>query len=186
MLRRGAGRTIPLVATPAGKRQAVAHLVAGHGMSERRACRVIGCCRMTMRYEAIRQDDPALRERLKELARVRRRFGYRRLHVFLRREGHEVNHKRLFIKRAEVLHFLGPPGTGKSHLATAIGVAAVKAGRSVYHRRSRAESKLHCIKRPGQCLSARDFDRQFAEFHVRVAVLNGFTARGIPVTEAVG
>jgi DNA replication protein DnaC len=37
-----------------------------------------------------------------------------------------------FIKRAEVLHFLGPPGTGKSHLATAIGVAAVKAGRSVY------------------------------------------------------
>lgn len=37
-----------------------------------------------------------------------------------------------FIKRAEVLHFLGPPGTGKSHLATAPGVAAVKAGRSVY------------------------------------------------------
>jgi len=37
-----------------------------------------------------------------------------------------------FIGRAEVLHFLGPPGTGKSHLATAIGVAAVKAGRSVY------------------------------------------------------
>lgn len=37
-----------------------------------------------------------------------------------------------FIKRAEVLHFFGPPGTGKSHLATALGVAAVKAGRSVY------------------------------------------------------
>lgn len=37
-----------------------------------------------------------------------------------------------FIRRAEVIHFLGPPGTGKSHLATAIGVAAVKAGRSVY------------------------------------------------------
>lgn len=36
-----------------------------------------------------------------------------------------------FIKRAEVVHFLGPPGTGKSHLATALGVAAVKAGRSV-------------------------------------------------------
>lgn len=43
-----------------------------------------------------------------------------------------------FIKRAEVLHFIGPPGTGKSHLATAIGVAAVKAGRSVY-RSSLAE-----------------------------------------------
>jgi DNA replication protein DnaC len=37
-----------------------------------------------------------------------------------------------FIARGEVLHFLGPPGTGKSHLATALGVEAVKAGRSVY------------------------------------------------------
>jgi putative transposase len=41
---------------------------------------------MTMRYEAIRQDDPVLRERLKDLAKARRRFGYRRPHVFLRRE----------------------------------------------------------------------------------------------------
>ena len=46
-----------------------------------------------------------LRERLKELAKVRRSFGYRRLHVFLRREGYEVNHKRLFrIYREERLH----------------------------------------------------------------------------------
>ena len=37
-----------------------------------------------------------------------------------------------FIDRAETVHFLGPPGTGKSHLATALGVAAVKAGKSVY------------------------------------------------------
>src|SRR5262249_46284355 len=37
-----------------------------------------------------------------------------------------------FIDRREVVHFLGPPGTGKSHLATALGVEAVKAGRSVY------------------------------------------------------
>ncbi len=37
-----------------------------------------------------------------------------------------------FVTRAEVVHFLGPPGTGKSHLATALGVAAVKQGRSVY------------------------------------------------------
>ncbi|MEO0829720.1 MAG: IS21-like element helper ATPase IstB [Pseudomonadota bacterium] len=37
-----------------------------------------------------------------------------------------------FIHRAEVVHFLGPPGTGKSHLATALGVAAVKAGMQVY------------------------------------------------------
>ena len=37
-----------------------------------------------------------------------------------------------FIERKEVVHFLGPPGTGKSHLAIALGVEAVKAGKSVY------------------------------------------------------
>ena len=37
-----------------------------------------------------------------------------------------------FVERREVVHFLGPPGTGKSHLAVAIGVEAIKAGRSVY------------------------------------------------------
>ena len=47
---------------------------------------------------------------------------------------------------------------------------------SGYHRRSRAETKMHCVKLLGQRLSAREFDRQVAEFHVRVAVLNGFTA----------
>jgi len=82
--------------TPAAKRQAVALLAAGHEKRDRRACRVIGCCRMTMRYEIVRQDDPVLRERLKELAKARRRFGYRWLHVFLRREGHEVNLLRIY------------------------------------------------------------------------------------------
>jgi hypothetical protein len=57
---------------------------------------------------------------------------------------------------------------------------------SGYHRRSRAETKMHCLKLLGQRLSARDFDRQVAEFQLRVAVLNSFTALGIPVTEAVG
>ena len=65
-------------------------------MSERRACRVIGCQRMTVRYHRRRPDDPRLRERLVALARERRRFGYRRLLIFLRREGFVVNHKRLF------------------------------------------------------------------------------------------
>jgi DNA replication protein DnaC len=37
-----------------------------------------------------------------------------------------------FIERAEVVHLLGPPGTGKSHLATALGVEAVRAGKRVY------------------------------------------------------
>ncbi|MCP3476613.1 IS3 family transposase [Bradyrhizobium sp. CCGUVB1N3] len=84
------------VVTPAGKRKAVAHLVDAHGMSERRACKAIGCCRMTVRYRTTRADDAALRQRMRAIAEVRRRFGYRRLHVLLKREGYLVNHKKLF------------------------------------------------------------------------------------------
>ncbi|MET3338839.1 putative transposase [Bradyrhizobium japonicum] len=65
-------------------------------MSERRACKAIGCCRMTIRYRTTRADDAALRQRMRAIAEVRRRFGYRRLHVLLRREGYLVNHKELF------------------------------------------------------------------------------------------
>jgi Transposase DDE domain len=57
---------------------------------------------------------------------------------------------------------------------------------SGYDRRSRAETKMHCVKPLGQRLSARDFDCQVAEFQVRVAVLNGFTALGTPITEVAG
>ena len=82
--------------TPARKRKAVAHLVEAHGMSERRACKAIGCCRMTMRYQTTRADDAGIRQRMKAIAQERRRFGYRRLHVLLKREGYVINHKRLF------------------------------------------------------------------------------------------
>ena len=82
--------------TPAAKREAVAHLRTAFDMSERRACRTIDCMRMTVRYRSRRPDDTELRQRLRALAHERRRFGYRRLHVLLRREGFTVNHKRLF------------------------------------------------------------------------------------------
>ncbi|SFQ23484.1 Transposase DDE domain-containing protein [Tranquillimonas alkanivorans] len=57
---------------------------------------------------------------------------------------------------------------------------------SGYHRRSRVETKMHCLKLLGQSLMARDFDRQVAELQVRIAVLNGYTALGIPVTGPAG
>ena len=82
--------------TPAAERKAVAHLREAFGMSERRACKTIGCCRMTMRYKTTRADDAGLRQRMKAIAQERRRFGYRRLHVLLKREGHVINHKKLF------------------------------------------------------------------------------------------
>jgi len=45
---------------------------------------------------------------------------------------------------------------------------------------------MHCMKLLGQRLMARDFDRQVAEVQIRIAVMNGYTALGIPLTETVG
>lgn len=81
--------------TPVVKRQAVVHLCRVYEVSQRRACQVIGADRRSMRYRSVRPDDAALRVRLRELAAVRRRFGYRRLLILLRREGTCVNHKKL-------------------------------------------------------------------------------------------
>jgi len=81
--------------TPVARREAVAHLCKIHQVSERRACCVLETDRSSVRYRSSRADDGALRARLKALAAVRRRFGYRRLHVLLKREGTFVNHKRL-------------------------------------------------------------------------------------------
>ncbi len=66
-----------------------------HGISERRACSVIGADRTSMRYRHRRADDAATRIRLKELAAERRRFGWRRLKLLLEREGTRMNHKKL-------------------------------------------------------------------------------------------
>jgi putative transposase len=63
-------------------------------MSERRACRVIDADRKSVRYRSVRDDDAALRGKLRELANQRRRFGYRRLHILLRREGVMINRKK--------------------------------------------------------------------------------------------
>src|SRR5690606_21825169 len=87
------GRVIPLVVTPAAKRDAVAHLLACHGTSEPRASRVIAARRMSVRYRATRADGADLRKTLRELANPRRRCGYRRPHILLRREGVMINRK---------------------------------------------------------------------------------------------
>ena len=67
-----------------------------YGVSERQACRLVGIGRSTQRYRSRpRPEEESLRRRLRELAAQRPRFGYRRLHVLLRREGVIVNHKRI-------------------------------------------------------------------------------------------
>jgi putative transposase len=82
------------VVTPVAKRQAVAHACTAHEVSERRACQALGFDRSTVRYRSRRPDDGAVRLRIRELAQLRRRFGYRRLHFLLKREGLAMNQKR--------------------------------------------------------------------------------------------
>ena len=81
--------------TPAARREAAAHLHQTYEVSQRRACKTIGADRSSVRYRSLRADDDMLRARLRELAALRRRFGYRRLHILLRREGTYMNHKKL-------------------------------------------------------------------------------------------
>lgn len=80
---------------PAHQRAAVAFVQEQFGYSQRRACRLVQTARSTVRYRGRRQDDEALRTRLRELAAQRPRFGYRRLYILLRRDGIVVNHKRI-------------------------------------------------------------------------------------------
>ena len=79
--------------TPAARREAVAHLRTRFEVSERRACKVLGADRTSVRYRGRRADDALVRARPRELAAIRRRFGYHRLLVLMRREGLVMNHK---------------------------------------------------------------------------------------------
>ncbi|MFQ5601536.1 MAG: IS3 family transposase [Candidatus Krumholzibacteriia bacterium] len=81
---------------PARRRQEVARVQDRYRVSERRACDLLRFARSSHRYRSVRQDPVALRQRLKELAITRPRFGYRRLWVLLRREGWAVNHKKVY------------------------------------------------------------------------------------------
>ena len=81
--------------TPAARRRGIAHLRETYAVSERRACKAIGADRSSVRYRSTRPDNGAIRERLRALAAERRRFGYRRLHIMLAREGIVMNQKKL-------------------------------------------------------------------------------------------
>jgi putative transposase len=81
---------------PAAKRDAVAHLQAVMDLSERRACSIVGADRTMVRYRSRRPADTELRTRLRGLANERRRFGYRRLFILLRREGEPSGINRIY------------------------------------------------------------------------------------------
>ena len=81
---------------PAAKREAVAHLQAELGLSERRACSIASADRKMIRYRSCRPPDTELRVQLRELANARRRFGYRRLFVLLRQHGEPSGLNRIY------------------------------------------------------------------------------------------
>lgn len=83
--------------TPVARREAVVWIRDRHGLSERRACRLASACRSMVRYaRPVSSEEEQLRARLLELVGERPRFGYRRLHVLLRRDGHLINLKRVY------------------------------------------------------------------------------------------
>ena len=80
----------------AERRQLVSMLLAEYRVSERRACATVFLHRSVYRYLDQPRDDRAVRQRMKELAETRVRYGFTRIHILLRREGWRDNHKRTY------------------------------------------------------------------------------------------
>jgi putative transposase len=74
----------------------VKYVQSAHGVSERRSCAALAFDRMSVRYQSIKADQTPLIMRIRDLARTRMRYGYFRIYILLRREGWQVNHKRVY------------------------------------------------------------------------------------------
>lgn len=81
---------------PATKREIADYLIENRQLSQSRACRLIQLHRKTYRYQANRKNDDDLRKQIIKLATERKRFGYRRIHRMLIREGLNLNHKKVY------------------------------------------------------------------------------------------
>jgi putative transposase len=123
-----AGCAVKKALKPARKRAMIKQMQEAYRVSFRRTCGLIGLKRSSFYYKSLAKDLTALILRLKELARVRTRFGYRRLYELLRREGWRVNHKR--VHRLYVLHGLQLALRRKQKRASVIRVPLAKATRA--------------------------------------------------------
>jgi len=111
------GPGIKKMVTPGATRDAVAHPREHHGLSERRACNLVGVSRRVARYRPSRPDDGPLRQRLRDLAREPRRFGYRRLGLFAGSGGHDAQPQ----EAAEDISRGEPAGTPPRRPQTRLG-----------------------------------------------------------------
>ncbi|QJU42279.1 transposase [Serratia marcescens] len=82
--------------TLARLREWVRDLQACYGASERQVCFALRVSRSSFRYRSVAADDSALRLRIREITETRVHYGYRRVHMMLRREGWRDNHKRIY------------------------------------------------------------------------------------------
>jgi hypothetical protein len=89
-----AGRHPPKAVRPARKRELVNGVRSDWGVSIRRACRVLEMDTSTYHYKSRRREQAGIEARIREICETRVRYGYRRVHVLLRREGWEINMKR--------------------------------------------------------------------------------------------
>jgi putative transposase len=83
------------VVGPQAKRKAMEDLI-NHGFSQRRSCRLLAFDRSVGRYKRKLKNDEQLKNKIISIAHERKRFGYRRIHIMLEREGHKVNHKKVY------------------------------------------------------------------------------------------
>ncbi len=93
------------------QREQVKRLMLSYQVSERRACRVLVFDRSVCRYHSKAESQAFLIKRIKEIASIRVRYGYRRIHILLKREGWKINHKRVYnlYKQQDLQMRLKPP-----------------------------------------------------------------------------
>jgi len=81
--------------TPRAQKACCKALTEIHGYSQRKACQLVGVNRASIRYISKKPDERLLREKITGIAYEKRRYGYRRIHVLLKRDGIQINHKKL-------------------------------------------------------------------------------------------
>ncbi|WP_425128640.1 IS3 family transposase [Burkholderia gladioli] len=84
------------LARPALRRDVVAYVVSHYGLTMRRACRLLKQPRSVQYYRSVKDPRPELRSRMREIAYTRVRYGYRRVHVLLRREGWQLGRNQAY------------------------------------------------------------------------------------------
>lgn len=82
--------------SPQAKRVAMDDLMVNHSLSQRRACRLLAFDRSVGRYKHKKKNDAEMQAKIISIAHERRRFGYRRIGILLKREGIKINHKKVY------------------------------------------------------------------------------------------